>query len=252
MNAEDAHVAPQAPSLVAPRDATVVNGREATFVWEPVKDAEAYRLQIARTARFENPVLDEEVGDETAVTVGNQLPTDGQTFFWRVLARSGNQWSSGTNVESFLASTEEEAEQARRLAAEDTGPVTSLARASRREITQNVYELEDRFEREKERGVAYEGVAAGQIMGISAAIIAVILVAVAIIFGWFGQVRQEMQAEAAQSRDYREVQDLKGDDPGRLHEYRVVDDEEGVYQIPIDRAMDLIATEEYQQQQQPQ
>lgn len=251
MNAEDAHDAPPSPTLVAPRDATVVNGREATFVWEPVEGAESYRLQIARTAQFERPVLDEEVGEETAVTVGNQLPTDGQTFFWRVLAGTEGEWSEDPNVESFLAATEEEAEQALERAKSETVPVTELARASRRKVTETAFELEDRFEREKERGVAYEGVAAGQIMGISAAIIAVILVAVAIIFGWFGQVRQETQAETAQLRDYREIQELRGDEEV-LEEYRVVDDEEGIYRIPIDRAMDLIVTEEYQQQQESQ
>ncbi len=242
MNAEDAPDAPPSPTLVAPRDASVVNGREATFVWEPVAEADVYRLQIAPTARFEDPVLDEEVGEETAVTVGNQLPTGGESFFWRVLAGADGRWSEDPNVESFLAVTEEEAEKALQQD-EPSGPVTELARAKRRSVTDTAFELEDRFEREKERGVAYEGVAAGQIMGISAAIIAVILVAVAIIFGWFGQVRQETQAEAAQARDYRELRE-GGEE--QLEEYRVVDEEEGVYRIPIDRAMNLVATEEYQ------
>lgn len=228
-----------------------MNGREVTFVWEPVPEAETYRLQIAPTARFDSPLLDEEVGEETAVTVGNQLPTDGQTLFWRVLAGSKETWGNPSTVESFLAATEEEAEQALQHA-EEAGPVTDLARASRRDVTETAFELEDRFEREKERGVAYEGVAAGQILGISAAIIAVILVAVAIIFGWFGQVRQEMQAEAAHARDYQEIRELREGDEDRLHEYQVVDEEEGVYRIPIDRAMDLVATEEYQQQSSPQ
>lgn len=248
MTAEDTPAALQAPTLVAPRDATIVNGREVTFVWEPVTEAETYRLQIARTARFDTLILDEEVGEETAVTVGNQLPTDGQTFFWHVLAGADGQWSSEASVESFIAATDEEAEQALQPAEKDTGPVTELARASRRTVTEAAFELEDRFEREKERGVAYEGVAASQIMGISGAIIAVILVAVAIIFGWFGQVRQETQAEAALSREYRELREMRGNE-GELQEYRVVDEEAGVYQIPIDRAMDLVATEEYQQQQ---
>lgn len=251
MNAEDATDSPQSPTLVAPRDASVVNGREVTFVWEPVAEADVYRLQVAPTARFEDPLLDEEVGEETAVTVGNQFPTDGESFFWRVLAGTEGRWSEDSNVESFLAVTEEEAEKALKQG-ETSGPVTELARASRRTVTDTAFELEDRFEREKERGVAYEGVAAGQIMGISAAIIAVILVAVAIIFGWFGQVRQETRAEAAQGRDYREIRELREGGEEQLQEYRVVDEGEGVYSIPIDRAMDLIVNEEYQQQQESQ
>lgn len=242
MNAEDIHT--PSPSLVAPREASVVNGNEVTFVWEEVENADAYRLQVASTTRFETLHLDEEVGQETAVTVGNHFPTDGQTLFWRVLVETDDGWSQGTGVESFIAGEEDELAHA---AEEGTGPVTELARAKRRdEVPRSVFELEDRFEREKERGVAYEGVAARQIMGISAAIIAVILVAVAIIFGWFGQVRQETQAEAALNRNYEEIRQVEVQQAEQLQQYGV--GEEG-YQIPIDRAMDLVVTEEYQQQQ---
>lgn len=238
------------PSLVAPRDATVVNGREVTFVWKPVAGADTYRLQVAPTTRFEAPVLDAEVGDETAVTVGNQLPTDGETFFWRVLAGADGEWSAGKDMESFVVGTEEDAEQdLTRRADADAGPVTELARAARSDAPQTVFELEDRFEKEKERGVAYEGVAAGQILGIAAAIIAVILVAVLVILGWFGQVRQDMQAEAANLQDYQELRQAEAEQSERLQGYGVVDEEAGIYHIPIDRAMDLIATEDDQQPQ---
>ena len=249
MTAADAHSdPPAAPALVGPLDATVVDGREVTLAWKPSREADRYRLQIAETARFEELILDEEVGDETAVTVGNQLPTDGETFFWRVVAGSYAGWGEPSEVESFIAGTEEESEQDL-LQTDEAGPVTGLARAAKREITRRVFAFEDQFEEEKERGVAYEGIAASQIMAIAVSILVVILVAVVVLFGWYGQVTQETQAQADSAQNYEMLQQAEMEAQQELQQYRVVDEEEGVYQIPIDRAMDVIATEEYQRTQ---
>jgi hypothetical protein len=249
MTAADAHSDPPSPpTLVGPLDATVVDGREVTFAWNPSREADRYRLQIAETARFDDLVLDEEVGNETAVTVGNQLPTDGQTFFWRVVAGSYAGWGDPSAVESFVAGTEAESEQ-ELLETDVAGPVTGLARAAKREVTRRVFAFEDRFEEEKERGVAYEGIAANQIMAIAVSILLVILVAVVVLFGWYGQVAQETQATADSQQNYEMLQQAEMEAQEELYQYRVVDEEEGVYQIPIDRAMDVIAAEEYQRTQ---
>lgn len=240
------------PSLVAPSDAISVDGSEVTFVWESAEGAETYRLQVASTARFEDPVIDEDVGTETAVTVGNQLPTDGQTFFWRILAKTDAGAQGKSSVESFIVTTEAEAEHEVPAPAGGEEPVTDLARAARREATTETFDLEKQFEKEKKRGVAYEGVVASQIMGISASIILVIIVAVAIILGWFEQVTQNTRATAADRQTYQQVRQPEQEAVQKLQQYGVVDEEEGVYRIPIDRAMDLIATEEYQQRQQQQ
>jgi len=237
---------PGAPSLVAPRDASAVNGREVTFVWDAVEGAATYRLQVAPTARFEDPVLDEEVGAQTAVTVGNQFPVDGTTFFWRVRAGTGEAWGTPSAVESFVAETAEEAEPQWE---KETQTITGLARAARREVTRRVFQGDDRFEREKERGVAYEGVAAGQIMGISVAILSVILVAVVVLFGWYGQVVQQTEASASTPQNYERLQQAEREATQTLNEYGVVDEEEEVYRIPIDQAMDIVVNEEYQQEE---
>lgn len=243
---------PSSPQLVAPCDATAVGGREVTFVWEPVEDAEGYRLQIAPTARFEDPLLDTEVGNETAVTVGNQLPTDGQTFFWRVLAGSDAGWSSDGPVESFFATTAAEADPVNGGDELDDAAVTELARAARREATTETVDLEEQFEREKERGVAYEGVASSEIVGFAVAVVAAILLAVAILISWFGQVRQEARTSAITVQTYQQLRQSEVEAAERLEEYGVIDGPEGTYHIPIDQAMDIIATEEYQQPQEQQ
>jgi len=253
MTAADAHSDPPSPPApVGPLDATLVDGQEVTFAWAPSNEADRYRLQVAETARFEELLLDEEVGNETAVTVGNQFPTDGETFFWRVVAGSYAGWGEPSEVESFIAGTEEESEQDL-LQTDQAGPVTGLARAAKREVTRRVFEFEDRFEEEKERGVAYEGVAANQIMAIAASILAVILVAVVVLFGWYGQVTQETRAQTDSAQNYEMLQQAEAEAQEELGlgetKYKVVDKEEGVYRIPIDRAMDVIAQEEYQRSQ---
>ena len=239
-------------SLLAPADAVSVDGDEVTFVWEPVEDVETYSLQVASTARFEDLVIDAEVGTETAVTVGNRLPTDGRTFFWRVLAETKDGAQRASSIESFIATTGAEAEHEAPVTGGKEEPVTELARAARHEATTETFDFADQLEREKERGVAYEGVAASRITGISASIILVVLVAVAILFGWFEQVRQNEKMESADRQQYRQIRQAELEATEKLQRYGVVDGEEDVYRIPIDRAMELIATEEYQQRQRSQ
>jgi hypothetical protein len=243
-----------APSLVAPADAVPVDGSEVTFVWNPVEGAQTYRLQVASTAQFADPVLETEVGPEAAVTVGNQFPTDGRTLFWRVVAEAEGEnaeksFTEKSPVESFLSTTAAAA-GLKAPSSDDEEPVTALARAARREATADTFDFEDQVEKEKERGVAYEGVAASQIMAVSASIIFVVLVAVAILFGWFGQVSQNQQAAAARQQEYQQIRQDELEAEQQLQGYGVVDQEEGGYRIPIDRAMDLIATEASQERQQ--
>lgn len=245
----DAHSDPPAPpELVAPTDAITIDGQTATFAWEPSREADRYRIQIAETANFDDPIVDANVGNETAVTVGNQLPTSGETLFWRVVAGSYAGWGDPSSVESFTAGTAEEAEQDL-LTAPEAGPVTGLARAAKREVTRRVFAFEDRFEEEKERGVAYEGIAASQIMAIAVSILVVILVAVVVLFGWYGQVSQDTRAEFSNTQNYELLQETRTEQEATISKYGVVDEEKGVYRIPIDRAMDVVATEQYQRSQ---
>lgn len=246
MTAPDAHSdPPEPPTLVAPVDATVVNGARVSFSWNSSREADRYRLQVAETARFNELLIDENVGEETAVTVGNHFSTDGETLFWRVVAGSYAGWGEPSTVESFVAATEEEAEQDRRRQ-DDSAPVTGLARAGERQVTRRVFDFAERFEEEKRRGAAYEGIAANQIMGIAAAILVVIMVAVVVLFGWYDQVVQQTRAEATSPQNYERLQQAEMEATQRLSQYGVVDEEEGIYRIPIDRAMDLVAAEDDQ------
>mgnify|MGYP002762067738 FL=1 len=242
---------PSVPSLAAPSDAASVNGDEVTFVWKPAEDVLQYRLQVAPTAGFQDLLLDVSVGEETAVTVGNQLPTDGQTLFWRVVVERETGPRTTSAVESFVATTAEQAE----ADGLDAGPpsVAEVGQAAPPpETSPEAFDFEAQFEEEKDRGVAYEGVAATQIIGISGAILLVILVAVAILFGWFAQVTQDERTAVAERQTYDQIQQAEQEAARTLQEYGVLDEEEGVYRIPIQRAMDLVAKEQQDASSPPQ
>lgn len=243
--------APSSPSLVAPREAAVVNGEEVTFVWRPVDAADAYVIQVARTAKFDDVVLERDLGDKTAVTVADLFPTDNQTFFWRVIAVNDAGNSGGGSIESFIAATTDAAEKhlAGPQAEEDMGPVTELVRAAGQDISAQMLDTESRFEQEKERGVAYEGIAAGQILAIAISILVVVGVAVVIVFALTGQRASVAEDQVVSSDTYTELQEEQIEAARELQQYEVINEDEGVYRIPIDRAMDIIATEEYQRQQ---
>jgi len=242
---------PSVPSLVAPSDAVSVHGEEVTFVWRPADDGLQYRLQVAPTAGFQEVLLDASVGEETAVTVGNQLPTDGQTLFWRVVVEPEAESRTTSAVESFVATT---AEQADADALKSGSPsVAEVGQAAPPpETSPEAFDFEAQFEEEKDRGVAYEGVAATQIIGISGSIILVILVAVAILFGWFAQVTQDERTAVAERQTYDQIQQAELEATRDLQEYGVLDEEEGVYRIPIRRAMDLVAKEQQDASSPPQ
>lgn len=238
-------------SLRAPREAAVVNGDEITFVWESVDEADAYVLQVARTARFNDIVVEERFEDETAVTIVNTFPTDNQTFFWRVLTGKNETFTRGDRVESFIAASEEDARKHHASASrsEDLGPATELVRAAGQDVSTKMLEPVDRFEQEKEIGVAYEGIAATQILAIAVSVLLVIGVAVVVLFSWAGQIGQQAGEVSVDPGRYSELREAEIEAARQLEQYEVVNEEDGVYRIPIDRAMEIIANEEYQASQ---
>jgi hypothetical protein len=59
-------------------------------------------------------------------------------------------------------------------------------------------------------------------------------------------VTQETRSQADSAQNYELLQQAEMEAQQELEQYKVVDEEEGIYQIPIGRAMDVIAGEEYQ------
>jgi hypothetical protein len=247
----EATAPPATPRPVAPREATIVNARDVTFEWRPIDAATVYRLEVARDAAFSTIVFEEEVpADTTALTVTDFFPTDEQTYFWRVLAKNEDSWSRGERIESFVSATPEEAARHRMSRPDDDeayGPATMLVRSASKMVSDQVSSRGDRFEKEREIGVAYEGIPTGQILAVATSILFAVGIIVIILFQWTNITEAAIrQASSGQSMnaDLRETE-LQANQ--KLTGYGVVDEEAGVYRIPIDQAMDLMVNEAYQQ-----
>jgi hypothetical protein len=242
---------PSSPVPLSPRDATVVNGNEVTFAWESVSNADEYVIQVASDAKFSDVVMEENVGGQTAVTVADFFPTDERTYFWRVFGVNDSGYSPGERVESFVSATQDEADVHLPTTGEDLGPVTELVRAAgadaRAELTMS--RDEDTFEREVETGVAEEGIPSAQIAAIAVSILVTMLVLASVVFSLVSGTSQEAREAAISADDYTELQETETEAARQLNQYDVVSEEEGVYRIPIERAMDLMADEAYQEQQ---
>ena len=240
---------PPSPALVSPREAAVVDGSEVTFEWRPVESADEYRLQVAPDTTFETLVVDEAVDEAAKMTVADVFPTDEQTFFWRVLAGNEAGWSHGERVESFVSATAEEAEKAVAVPdeEEDLGPVTELVRSVSSTVSTKMTEAPDRFEQEKQQGVAYEGVPSGQILAISMTMIMAIGAVVVILFMWTSTVSQGIRGASIDGSEYPDLRETNAQAAQKLSQYEVIDAEQGVYRIPIDQAMDIMANQAYQE-----
>ncbi len=242
--------APPSPILVAPHDATVVNGAAVMFVWEGVETADRYLLQVASDTRFDEIVLEEDAGQKTALTVADFFPTDDRTYFWRVLAENEAGWCPGQRVESFVSATQEEADHYMTVPDEELGPVTELVRAASADVRAELG-AGDRYEKEVETGVAEEGIPSAQILGVAVSILVTIAVLAAVLFSLTGLAGQQAREAALTPEQYTDLRQAEIEAARALDQYDVLDEEEGVYRIPIDRAMSLMANEAYQEGQRP-
>ncbi|HMB94007.1 MAG TPA: hypothetical protein VKP65_24365 [Rhodothermales bacterium] len=265
--------APAAPNLVAPREEAIVDGTAVTFEWEPVEAATEYFLEVASDTTFETLVFAENVGDTTSITVADVFPTDEGTYYWRVFSRNAAGESHGDVVESFISGTPDDAaaslvspDQAEGfgpLAAvanpsktekpvnpdqeEEIGPLPGLLKANVAEVAAEVTGAEEAYQAEAELGVQHEGVGAASILGFIFATITAIAMAVVFVFFYSGFVAEETARKAAAGVDYPELRQVEATADEQLEQYKILNDAEGVYRIPIDRAMELMVNETYRE-----
>lgn len=81
--------APPVPIRPIAGDAVEANG--ATLTWEGVPEASGYRVQVAATDDFENPVADLPLDQVTSLTLFETLPEGAATLYWRVRALFENE-----------------------------------------------------------------------------------------------------------------------------------------------------------------
>lgn len=245
---------PAEPHLIAPKRETVVDGAAVTFEWEEVEDAEEYHLQVGTDNHLDNVIYKEDIRGKTKHTVEEVFETDGRTYYWNVWARNEAGLSDTEYVESFVSATTEQSDQMTRdgttTGDEDYGPAGELMRAATAEMAAEATGSEAYFEREREMGVAHEGIEAGEIMAISLSILVAIGLIVVTLFVMVDlQAETQRRAVTSQSR-YPGLQETQARAADRLGQYAIVDDQEEVYRIPIDRAMNVMVNEAYQQENQ--
>lgn len=95
-------------------------------------------------------------------------------------------------------------------------------------------------------GVQYEGVGAGPIMGFIFVILIFIAVFVWVGINWAESAAQQAHEAAAMDLNYPELRQAELTAARHLNQYEVIDAGQGIYRIPIDRAIDLMVREAYQ------
>lgn len=98
-------------------------------------------------------------------------------------------------------------------------------------------------------GDGYEkrDVAVGKLLAATAAITVFIAAFVIVLFQYFGLQSQEDIYNAQLAPPSAALLDLRAKEDEILNSYAVVDSTKGIYRIPIDRAMKLLADEAYEQ-----
>jgi hypothetical protein len=128
------------------------------------------------------------------------------------------------------------------------GPIGELFSGAAAEMAAEVTRDEEYFRREVEMGVAHEGIAAGQIFAITAAIVLAVILIFVTLIQYTRITAQEVRYGSVGMSGYPERRQVESEAAQKLSEYGVVDAGQGIYSIPIEKAMEQMANEAHQQQ----
>ena len=83
---------------------------------------------------------------------------------------------------------------------------------------------------------------------VAAGIILVVLVVLIVAINeLFLSSKEQMIYDVVLSKESAELRDILAKDAEKLNNYKVLDAEKGVYQIPIDRAMEVLSEESFKE-----
>lgn len=207
-------VAPQPPVMVSPQPGDAVNPRAVPFRWEAAERATGYELQIARDEAFTEIIFDVNLSEVLSFTA--DVLRTGVNYYWRIRAHDERQWGPYSAPQPFLTSGDK---------------VEAIPERTAEEI-----------------GVENEGIQAGAILTFMFVMAIIIGIAVTIVFNLTNLVAQDVYDTAATEMTYPEAREARAGAAAQLNQYEVLDQEQGVYQIPVDRAMELMLNEAYQRQ----
>lgn len=208
------------PAPLAPVDGAPVDGSAATFSWNFLPDAQAYQLQIGTTPGFEDVICTIDAGDATHLTVYEMLPEDGSVFYWRIRARTAEDWLPWSAPQPFEAATDEQVE------AYTSAQASADAAAEEREEEAESDLLPPFLSGETPR---WRTALVMSIMVVSFVALSVLLVDVALDLA-----TADPDAPAT----------VEGSISTPPTNYEVLDAEAGTYQIPVEQAMNRLAEQE--------
>lgn len=83
------------------------------------------------------------------------------------------------------------------------------------------------------------------IVGVTIIGVVLIVAAVAFLSEYFQYTKENIIYETVLSPESKRLRDLRAREDETLNSYSVIDAEKGIYRIPIDRAMELVANEAF-------
>ena len=91
-----------APTLEAPANGSTVTSLTPILTWSASTSGASYRLQVANDANFSNLVVDTANLAGLSYTVPAGKLSEGQSYYWKVIASKDNQDSAWSTYWSFL------------------------------------------------------------------------------------------------------------------------------------------------------
>ena len=82
------------------------------------------------------------------------------------------------------------------------------------------------------------------VIGLSVFLVAILVIILVFLMDYFVETKEEMVYEIQLKPESVDLKTLEAEDKKILNSYKVLDAGQGVYRIPIERAMELLAKEE--------
>jgi len=224
------------PVLLHPEQELAWGRGGAELSWEAVPGAVSYIVQIFRDAESRALVFEEAVST-TRCSLSEEVCETGATYFWCVVATDGLQESPGRTLRPF------------NVVEKQTEPQAIVAAAMTEDHEVHAHHDEPAYTAEEAElaalGVEPEGFPIQPILVSVAVVMASVLVIIVVLFMWTDVTHREAVSAAAPTSlsRYPALKATEDAATRRLEQYEVLNDAQGVYQVPIDRVITLLDNE---------
>ncbi len=238
--------APQPPVLVSPTDGRIFPPGDVLFEWASAGEGLQYELQIATDVAFTQVLSTLDAGTSLDVVVTDLFEDaePGATYYWRARAQApgSDAWGPYSEPTHFILGTEENIPIARPDPKEDLGPLPHLVKDVSEDVAE-VYGLTSP-PKEGEAFVEPEAMSVSPILTFIGSTVLFLAVAIILVFGIANRVEQATYYRAVSASGYPELREVEALAARKLDHYEILNDAEGTYRIPIERAMEIIVAQE--------